>query len=95
MTARKTNGRGGARAGGESTPRPTDRPGPDPRIPNTLSVNVHWATVFLRPTFIRQTHRRGHHVVAWTVNDVPLMKLLLRLGVDGIVTNLPNLWVKI
>jgi glycerophosphoryl diester phosphodiesterase len=71
------------------------RPGPDPQIPNTRSVNVHWATIFLRPTFIRQTHRRGHHVVTWTVNDVPLMKLLLRLGVDGIVTDLPNLWAKI
>jgi glycerophosphoryl diester phosphodiesterase len=61
----------------------------------TRLVSVHWASVFLRPTFVRQTHRQGYQALAWTVNDVPLMKLLLRLGVDGIVTDRPDLWAQV
>lgn len=68
------------------------RPGADPRIPNTQLVSVQWASVFLRPGFVRRTHRQGYQALVWTVDDARLMRLLLWLGVDGIVTNRPDLW---
>ena len=71
------------------------RPGPDPHIPMTRLVSVHWASVILRPAFIRRTHKQGHQALVWTVNDARLMKLLLRLGVDGVVTDRPDLWKQV
>lgn len=34
---------------------------------------------------------KGMQVVPWTVNDVPTMQKLIKLGVDGIITDYPNL----
>ncbi|MBN9688310.1 MULTISPECIES: glycerophosphodiester phosphodiesterase family protein [unclassified Corallococcus] len=33
----------------------------------------------------------GHPVIVWTVNDVPTMQALLRRGVDGIISDRPDL----
>jgi glycerophosphoryl diester phosphodiesterase len=40
---------------------------------------------------VRDCHARGIKVVPWTVNDVPAMRKLIRLGVDGIITDYPDL----
>jgi glycerophosphoryl diester phosphodiesterase len=39
---------------------------------------------------VRQCHDRNIQLVPWTVNDVTAMRKLIRLGVDGIITDYPN-----
>lgn len=39
---------------------------------------------------LEEAHRRGRVVRAWTVNQVPEMVNLIKLGVDGICTNFPD-----
>lgn len=40
---------------------------------------------------VRKCHSRNMKLVPWTVNDVKSMRRLVRLGVDGIITDYPNL----
>ena len=39
---------------------------------------------------VRHCHQKGMKLIPWTVNDVPAMRRLIRLGVDGIITDYPN-----
>jgi len=39
---------------------------------------------------VRRCHERGMKLIPWTVNDVPAMRRLVRLGVDGIITDYPD-----
>ncbi|GAB4247569.1 MAG: glycerophosphodiester phosphodiesterase family protein [Saprospiraceae bacterium] len=45
----------------------------------------------LRRRHIRKLHRMGIAVIPWTVNTVKAMKRLRKKGVDGIITDYPNL----
>lgn len=47
--------------------------------------------LLVNEALVRQCHERSMKLVPWTVNDVKSMRLLLRLGVDGIITDYPNL----
>ena len=40
---------------------------------------------------IQQAHDKGIKVIPWTVNDMEVMQNLLEIGVDGIITDYPNL----
>jgi len=40
---------------------------------------------------VRKCHNKNIQLVPWTVNDVASMRGLIRLGVDGIITDYPNL----
>ena len=42
------------------------------------------------PRFIRRAHEAAKHVHVWTVNEADDMRRLLDLGVDGIVTDRPD-----
>lgn len=37
-------------------------------------------------------HKKGMHVIVWTVNTLPEMQKMLDLGVDGIISDYPNLF---
>jgi glycerophosphoryl diester phosphodiesterase len=41
--------------------------------------------------FVRAIHDAGRRVHVWTINDVPTMRALIALGVDGITTDRPDL----
>ncbi|WP_027459773.1 glycerophosphodiester phosphodiesterase [Deinococcus murrayi] len=47
------------------------------------------------PAFVRAMHRRGVAVQVWTVNDPNEMRRLIRMGVDGIITDRPDLLAEI
>ncbi len=58
-----------------------------------------FAPVFYNPHFslvdaglIKKAHARGIKVTPWTVNNLPEMKRLKSLRVDGIITDYPNLF---
>ena len=40
---------------------------------------------------LERLHAAGHPVIVWTVNDLPTMQALLRRGVDGIISDRPDL----
>lgn len=40
---------------------------------------------------VKRLHDAGHPVIVWTVNDLPTMRELLRRGVDGIISDRPDL----
>jgi glycerophosphoryl diester phosphodiesterase len=44
---------------------------------------------------VTQAHSRNCRVVAWTVNDVQTMQTLKDKGVDGIITDYPDLAIKL
>lgn len=45
---------------------------------------------FIDDALVRSVHAAGMAVYAWTVNDREQMDRLLRLGVDGLVTDMPD-----
>ncbi|HMR98821.1 MAG TPA: glycerophosphodiester phosphodiesterase [Anaerolineales bacterium] len=44
--------------------------------------------------FVRESHQKNIRVEPWTVNDPELMKLYIEWGVDGIITDRPDLLVE-
>lgn len=52
-----------------------------------LAVNMGMAT----PRFIRRARSAGKQVFVWTVNDPVSMSRMMSLGVDGIITDEPEM----
>ncbi len=46
---------------------------------------------FITPLTVRKAHDKGMKVWTWTVNDISEMQKLIDMGVDGIITDYPNL----
>jgi glycerophosphoryl diester phosphodiesterase len=55
------------------------------------AATVGAAAWLLAPAFIEELHRQRLAVWAWTVDEPEAMRLLIGLGVDGIITNRPDL----
>jgi glycerophosphoryl diester phosphodiesterase len=55
------------------------------------SVGIHIMT----ERFIRESHMKNIHVEPWTVNDPQLMKQYIEWGVDGIITDRPDLMLEV
>ena len=47
--------------------------------------------LLVNKSLVRKCHSRKMQLIPWTVNDVKSMRRLVRLGVDGIITDYPNL----
>lgn len=44
---------------------------------------------------VKAAHGKGMKVLPWTVNDVPAMKALVAMGVDGIISDYPDLFAQL
>ena len=45
--------------------------------------------------FVRKAHDRGLRVDVWTIDDEPAMRRLLSYGVDGIMTDRPDVLARV
>ncbi len=44
----------------------------------------------VNPKLVQQCREKGLKLIPWTINEVPDMRRLIRLGVDGIITDYPD-----
>ncbi len=56
-------------------------------VPEIYSPHHALVTVNL----VEKIHEAGMKIIPWTVNDTAAMQALIQLGVDGIITDYPNL----
>ncbi len=70
-------------------------------MPQYQSLQVPWekseskGIPIMTARFIREAHAKHLHVEPWTVNDPELMKQYIEWGVDGIITDRPDLMIEI
>lgn len=60
-------------------------------LPDVLSVDESMVDA----RYLRKMHRRGYRVFAWTVDDPARMRELIDLGVDGLITDRPDLLLEV
>ncbi len=48
-------------------------------------------SAFLRKRYVRRMKKKGYRILTWTVDDPEEMKKLAEWGVDGIITDRPDL----
>lgn len=53
------------------------------------------STHVVTPSFVDAAHHHGAKVHVWTVNDAETMRRLLDIGVDGIITDRPDVAVEV
>jgi glycerophosphoryl diester phosphodiesterase len=56
------------------------------------ALMAHWRLV--SRALVRQVHAAGGELYVWTVDDAALIRRLEALGVDGVITNDPRLFVE-
>lgn len=60
-------------------------------VPNTYSPNYPMLT----KEMVDECHQKGMKVVPWTVNTLNEMNKLVAMGVDGIISDYPNLFAQL
>ncbi|WAH35740.1 glycerophosphodiester phosphodiesterase [Alicyclobacillus dauci] len=55
------------------------------QVPNKV-----WGHTLVNRNFVKRAHELGADVHVWTVNDAKVMSALLDVGVDGIITDCPD-----
>jgi len=60
---------------------------------NADAINPHYYIIKVLPEIVERCHEQGVMVNVWTVDDPQVIKLLLKNGVDGIITNRPDIAV--
>ena len=69
--------------------------------PEYQSLQVPWETSesygipIMTQRFIREAHAKNLHVEPWTVDDPALMKQYIQWGVDGIITDRPDVMMEV
>lgn len=66
-------------------------------ISNRIAKKVagEWRTNLAQAALVEDAHRHNMAVIFWTVNDETSMRHLIKLGVDGIITDRPDLLAQI
>lgn len=60
---------------------------------DTDAVTVDWRILDL--ALIARCHARGLAVLAWTVDELSVMRRLLTMGIDGLTSNRPDLFAQV
>lgn len=66
--------------------------------PNFSAVQVpieNSGITILKSRFVKVAHARGLWVDAWTIDDPAEMRMLIEIGVDGIITDRPDLLMEV
>lgn len=66
-------------------------------IQNRIAVKIDntWRANLTTKMIIKKAHRKNMAVIYWTVNDEEEMRHLINIGADGIITDRPDLLIKI
>lgn len=51
------------------------------------AASIHLEHVLVTPELVARVHGQGRKLLVWTVNDIALAETLLRMGVDGLITD--------
>ena len=70
-------------------------PGTAFQVPLTSSLPVIGEVDVITERFVRVAHSHNIQVHAWTINDTAEMERLIGLGVDGIITDRPDLLLEV
>lgn len=70
-------------------------PGTAFQVPTTSSLPIIGEVDVITERFIRVAHSHNIQVHAWTINDPAEMERLIGLGVDGIITDRPDLLLEV
>lgn len=60
-------------------------------VPYMYNPNVK----MVRASLVKQVHRKGAKIIVWTVNSEKDMQRLIKLGVDGLITDYPDVALKL
>jgi len=60
---------------------------------NAYAIHPHYYVIAALPETVKHCHENGVMVNVWTVDDADAIKLMLKCGVDSIITNKPDLAV--
>lgn len=63
---------------------------PFPIVKRIGADAIHPMSVVVNQTLVKMAHKRGLTVNVWTVDDEKTVRNLVKLGVDGIITNCPG-----
>ena len=64
-----------------------------PHLGYTPEVSVYYK--FVNPWLIKRVHQLGMKINAWTVDDLETAQRLVSIGIDGIITNSPDIMQKL
>ena len=70
-------------------------PGTAFQVPRTSSLPIIGQVDVITERFIRVAHSHNIQVHAWTINETAEMERLIALGVDGIITDRPDLLLEV
>ena len=70
-------------------------PGTAFQVPRTSSLPVIGEVDVITERFVRVAHSHNIQVHAWTINETAEMERLIELGVDGIITDRPDLLLEV
>lgn len=59
-------------------------------VKSTAAAAIHPMSVLVTPFMVKTAHKLGVKVNVWTVNDEKSVLRLLKMGVDGIITDCPG-----
>lgn len=65
------------------------------QVPERASLPVIGEVQVITPRFVRIIHKHNLEVHAWTINETADMERLLATGIDGIITDRPDLMLEL